>query len=303
MMTCLAFLFLQSFSPVGKPTWGLCLAVGNMQNSFSIRALAIACGITIGAASNAVAADLAPEASGPGWIVTVGAMVTYEPDYRGSDELGFGALPSISWRREGTPDVFSAPDDGFDFALFERAGFKLGPVGTLSAGRSEKDDARLTGLDNYSTSIEAGIFADYWVVPELLRTRAELRHGFRDDDGFILDLGADVVRHVGRVTLAAGPRIRFADSDAMNLRFGVSDQASRNNGHVEAFSADGGLESVGVTASLSYDITQDLKFTVYDRYDHLVGDASDSPITREFGSEDQNTVGMGLTYSFHTAGR
>lgn len=272
-----------------------------MQNTFSIRALAIACGITLGT-SGAIAADLTTETAGPGWIVTVGAMVTYDPEYRGSDNLEFGILPSLSWRREGTPAIFSAPDDGFGLALFERPGFRFGPVGTISAGRSADDDARLTGLDNYSTSIEVGAFADYWLIPEVLRTRVELRHGVREDDGFILDLGADIVRHVGRVTLAVGPRMRFADSDAMNLRFGVSEQASQNNGNVEAFSADGGLESVGITASLSYDLTQDLKFTVFDRYDHLVGDASDSPITREFGSEGQNTVGMGLTYSFHTAG-
>ncbi|MEJ2118561.1 MAG: MipA/OmpV family protein [Alphaproteobacteria bacterium] len=146
-----------------------------------------------------------------------------------------------------------------------------------------------------------GVFADYWLIPELLRTRIELRHGFRDDDGFVADFGADIVRRSGRFTLSAGPRLTVADGDAMNLKFGVSQAAAaRSVAGLAAFDPDAGIQSVGATVALRYELTENVTFIAYDRYDHLGGDAADSPIVKQLGSTSQNTVGVGLTYSFHT---
>jgi outer membrane protein len=39
----------------------------------------------------------------------------------------------------------------------------------------------------------------------------------------------------------------------------------------------------------------------YGRYERLVGDAADSPIVREFGSRNQLSGGLGLTYTFTMA--
>lgn len=257
-----------------------------------------ACGVVLGA-GNAVAGDMTP-ASGPGWIITVGAMTTFGPDYDGADDHTWSVFPTLSWRREGKPVEFSAPDEGIDYALIDTPTFKLGPVGNISSGRSSKDDQRLSGLHNYSTSIEAGVFMDYWLIQDFLRTRMELRHGLRSDDGFMVDLSADVVKRYGKYTLSAGPRLSFSDSDEMAQKYGVTADEAAANGGVSAFKPDGGLESVGVSAALSYEITPDITVTVYDRFDRLVGDAADSPIVKTYGSANQNTVGVGLTYSFHT---
>lgn len=118
-----------------------------------------------------------------------------------------------------------------------------------------------------------------------------------------MDVSADIVRHVGPFTLSAGPRLTLADSDRMNLEFGVSEAGAARNGHVAPYKAGGGVQSVGATAALSYAVTKDITLTIYDRYDRLLGDAADSPITQQFGSENQNTVGVGLTYTFHTGAR
>jgi MipA family protein len=91
----------------------------------------------------------------------------------------------------------------------------------------------------------------------------------------------------------------LADGDSMQFLFGVSDAASIRNGRVGPFNADAGVQSVGANATVSYDWSEDWKFTVFGRYDRLVGDAADSPITKEFGSPDQFTVGAGVAYSFH----
>lgn len=264
--------------------------------------LASVCGVA-GGINGAAAADLSTAsgpswASGPGWIVTVGAMATYGPDYAGSDKNSLSAIPNLSWRRAGEAPEFSAPDDSFGLTLYKMQNFRFGVVGALRSGRSDSDDHRLTGLDNYDWTIEAGVFAEYWLVRDLLRTRVEVRHGLDSDDGFVIDLGADFVRHAGRFTLSAGPRLSLADSNLMDLKYGVSPEAAARNGQVSPFSAGGGLQSVGVSGAISYALTEAVTTTLYGRYDRLMDDAADSPITKQFGSEDQFTVGLGLTYSF-----
>ena len=37
---------------------------------------------------------------------------------------------------------------------------------------------------------------------------------------------------------------------------------------------------------------------VYGRYDRLIGDAADSPVTRQLGSRGQPSVGVALSYTF-----
>lgn len=274
-----------------------------LRRVFSNSAAAIAaCGVMLSSV-NAVAGDMTPApTSGPGWVITVGGMANYGPEWDGAKTKEWSGLPTFSWRREGKPAEFSAPDEGLDYALIDTPTFQFGPVGALSNGRSYKDDSRLTGLHNYSTSVEAGVFMEYWLIQDFLRTRVELRHGLRSEDGFVMDLSADVVKRYGKFTLSAGPRLSFSDSDEMAKKYGFTAQEAAANGGVgaSAYNPDGGLESVGATVALRYAMTPDVTLIIYDRFDYLVGDAADSPIVKAYGSDNQNTVGVGLSYSFHT---
>ena len=68
-------------------------------------------------------------------------------------------------------------------------------------------------------------------------------------------------------------------------------------GNLQAYNADSGFRSVGLAARASYGLTDDWTFHVQGGYDRLIGDAADSPIT-ERGSENQFTLGAGVTYRF-----
>jgi outer membrane scaffolding protein for murein synthesis (MipA/OmpV family) len=248
------------------------------------------------------AADLplpsADDGSAALWIVTVGVMTQYGPDFAGAKTYGFNFAPQFSFRREGESAGFSAPDDGIDYAVYDTPTLKIGPVGTIDRGRSAGADHALQGLDNFSWRVEAGAYVEFWPVQDVLRTRLEMLHGLRSRDGASANLAADLVRQYGALTVSAGPRLVLADDDAMQFQFGVSPKAAERNGRVSAFDASAGFQSVGANATLGYDWSQDWRFTVFGRYDRLVGDAADSPITRELGSADQFTVGAGITYSF-----
>jgi hypothetical protein len=54
---------------------------------------------------------------------------------------------------------------------------------------------------------------------------------------------------------------------------------------------------VGVAATASYDLTDDVTFHLRGGWDRLIGDAADSPIVKE-GSENQFYGGAGISYEF-----
>lgn len=242
-----------------------------------------------------------PGAAGTGaWILSLGTTASFGPKYLGAERYGpFGSL-SISIRRPSEPIEFSAPEDSLGYALLDTPELKFGPIANLRQGREAGIDHRLTSLDPNPWALEAGAFVDVWPVPGVLRTRAEVRHGLRERDGFAVDLSADWVGTIDKLTVSAGPRLGVTDGSLAQLQFGVSPAASVHNGLFIPYLAKGGVQSVGLGSALSFDWSDQWRTTVFDRYDRLVGDAARSPITRRLGSTDQLTVGAGFTYSFRT---
>lgn len=241
-------------------------------------------------------AQMFSTAPASGWIVTVKATAIAAPDYEGSDDYGFIAYPSISFRRADAPYRFSAPDDGISFGLVEFDKLRMGVVGRF---RGERDnDGERQGLDKVDWTIEAGVFAEYWAF-DWLRARVEVRRGFNGHEGFVADAGLDGVLNHGAWVLSAGPRIGFGDSEYMDTYFSVSPAEALANASInDTFDADAGVRYVGLAASGTYTFSEQLSTTLFASYNHLVGDAADSPIVRELGTEHQFQVGLSLAYSF-----
>lgn len=236
-------------------------------------------------------------ASPSGWIVTLKANLRAQPAYPGADDLSFIGYPSFSLRRAGTVERFSAPDDGLSFSFLDDSALRFGVVGRFQGGRYLQDDRRLTGLNKIDWALEPGLFLEYWPV-EFLRARAEIRHGINGHDGFVADFGIDLVQTFGAFTVSAGPRLSLGDSEFTRTYFGITPVEAALNGQVEAYRPSGGITSVGALASASYTWSEQWSTTAFVSYKRLVGDAADSPIVREFGSEHQVGVGLTVSYSF-----
>jgi outer membrane scaffolding protein for murein synthesis (MipA/OmpV family) len=232
-----------------------------------------------------------------GWIVTVKGNARLGPSYPGADDFDFVAFPSLSFRRAGTPERYSAPDDGLSFSFVEQSSLTIGVVGRFQGGRYLQDDRRLFGLEKVNWAIEPGLFVEYWPV-EFLRARAELRHGVNGHDGFVADFGVDVVQRYGAFTLSVGPRIALGDSSFTRTYFGVTPYEAALNGLVTAYRPTGGITSAGVTSGLTYDWSDQWSATGFVSYKRLVGDAADSPIVKRFGSKNQVGLGLTVSYSF-----
>lgn len=250
-------------------------------------------------AAPALAADfpqLYSTAPASGWIVTLKATAIASPEYEGAKDYSAIAYPSVSFRRADAPDRFGAPDDGISFGLIELDRLRVGPVARF---RGERDnDGRRQGLDKVDWAIEAGVFVEYWPV-DWLRARAEVRRGFNGHEGFVGDVGLDVVHNYGAWVLSAGPRVGFGDGEYMSTYFSVdADEALANASIDRTFDADAGLRYAGLAAAATYKFNEAWATTLFASYNHLLGDAEKSPIVRDLGSEHQFQVGLSIAYSF-----
>jgi outer membrane protein len=253
-------------------------------------------------ASHAADPFLPPAPVAPaGWIVTVTANGKIGPEYPGSDELGFVAFPSLSFRRVGEPKRFSTPDDGLSIALYDTSAIRFGLAGRFRGGRYLETDRRLFGFEDVNWAIEPGIFLEWWPI-EMVRLRGELLHGINGHHGVVGNLALDVVSRHGRLTASVGPRLNLGDQDFMRTYFGVRPFEAALNGLVPVYQPSGGVVSVGVSTAVSYDWSEQWSSTVSLSYARLVGDAADSPIVQRFGSENQFTIGASVSYSFAFGG-
>jgi outer membrane protein len=260
-------------------------------NGFSL-ALAVVAASAVVSSGRALAFG-----SGP-WVVTIGGWVVAQPDYMGSDDYEAAFRPIFNIRKEGSKEWLSLPDDSAGIALFETSNFRIGPAFGFTPERNSSDNPALRGLKDVDFTFEAGAFAEYWPA-EMLRTRLEVLHGLNGHEGLIANLSADfVLRPAERWMVTIGPRLTWVDDNYADAYFSVGPGSPS----LPQFRAEGGLHSVGVGASLSYDVTEAVQFRVFGEYDRLLGDAADSPLVDLRGSEDQFTAGVGVSYRF-TVGR
>ncbi len=228
-------------------------------------------------------------------IVTVGAGAQYLPAYPGADNYEIAPLFTGGSRREGDPINARGPDDGFGFSLTGRGGpIEIGPMVQFQGERSDEDVGAPVGEVDFT--VEPGVFVNLNVSPNI-RLRAEARKGVNGHEGFVGDVGADLFVRGPNTVFSIGPRLRLADEDYMQAYFGVTPAAALATG-LPTFAPEGGVRAYGAIASLTHEFNRTLGVYAYAGYDRLTGDAEDSPIVQAFGSRDQFSVGLALTFNF-----
>lgn len=231
------------------------------------------------------------------WLVTIGGFATIEPKFDGSNKLEPGFRPVFGFRKAGSREWMTLPNDGIDFEVIETDNFRAGPVANLRWVR-DKDNSRGFGqVGGTEVSFEAGAFAEYWPA-QWFRTRVEVRNAFINGDGIVADFTADAVwRPTAAWRLTAGPRLSLANKDYMNSNFGVGSDEAFAAG-LPTYKASGGIESYGAGASAQYKWSEAWTSTGFVEYQRLAGSAADSPLLKDGGSPNQLSVGIGLTYTF-----
>jgi len=217
------------------------------------------------------------------------------PSYPGADRFNIRPFVDVSRARGDEPFAFEAADEGFAVPLFQSSGFSVGPALGFQGKRSRGDVGG--ALPSVGFTVEVGGFVQYQLVPSV-RLRTEIRRGFGGHKGLIGTLGADyLLRDADRWLFSIGPRVTLANDRYQRAYFGVRPGDAAGAG-LPAFNAKGGVESVGLVAGFNRQVSARWGVFTYAKYDRLVDDASRSPVVRRFGSRDQPSGGIALTYTF-----
>jgi outer membrane scaffolding protein for murein synthesis (MipA/OmpV family) len=261
------------------------------QLSKRLRVLAAAVAVAV-AAPVVAAADPLVMAADPAdgdweYVVHLGGGVKYKPKYPGADDYIFVPYPLAAASRFYVP--------GLGQYGGKTSGLTLFPSFDYHGKREASDSPSLTGTDTVDWALEAGAGVAYRY--DWLRGFIQARQGFNGHHGQVVDFGLDIITEpMDRLTLVVGPRATWASEDFMSTYFGVTPaEAAASGGALTAYSAGAGFESAGVTARVSYGITDRTTVHLQGEWERLIGDAADSPIV---GDDNQFSIGIGLTRKF-----
>ncbi|HYW14614.1 MAG TPA: MipA/OmpV family protein [Allosphingosinicella sp.] len=232
--------------------------------------------------------------------IRVGLGAQFVPSYPGADDHSLRPLVDVSVARGSKPFGFEAPDESFGPPLIKEGGFQFGPALNFEGSRKAQDVG--AALDKVPFTFEAGAFVQYAFSPKF-RFRTELRKGLGGHEGWTGQAGADFVARNGDDWLfSVGPRVTWSNARYHRAYFGVTPAESVRTG-LAAYRPGGGIQAVGATAGFLTQLSKRFGIYSYAKYDRLVGDSADSPVVRTFGSRDQLSGGLALTYTFGAGAR
>jgi outer membrane protein len=227
--------------------------------------------------------------------VRVGLGAQVQPKFVGSDDHEVAPYWKIDTARDDHEFAFEAPDDHASARLYSKEGFAFGPAANLEGKRKESDVGAPVG--DVKRTIELGGFAEYYVAKSV-RLRGELLKGIGGHKGLVGAIGADKIwRDHDNYVVSFGPRLLFSDGRYQRAYFGVDTPAVLASG-LPYYRPGGGLHAIALASGLTYQFTPKWGLVGYARAERLVGDAAKSPIVREFGSRNQLSAGLGLSYTF-----
>lgn len=230
---------------------------------------------------------------------SVGMGVGVRPEYEGAKDKKTRLMPNINLYYGDTYFLtgMTAGANLFKHRTAQGVSISAGPLLALRRGRDENDHAELRGLGDIDRSLDAGGFVRLrmggW------QARADVRKDVTNGDGgTTVNLSAGHGMPVSRkLRLRANLDATWASAAYMNTFFGIDATQSANSG-ITRYDAGPGFKSVGASLLADYSINREWAGFASLRYKRLVGDAADSPIVKDLGSESQVTASVGIKYRF-----
>ncbi|MEO1220808.1 MAG: MipA/OmpV family protein [Pseudomonadota bacterium] len=247
---------------------------------------------------------------------TVGIGAGLVPSYSGSDDYVPFPLPLIVGRVGGVGISPNGP--GFNLNVLSQApsltpaktSFSFGPSFRFRNDRANQIEDDVVELaTELDVAIELGVnggvtFNGVLAPRDRLSLNAQVRWDVLDaHNGMLIEPGVSYFRPLDSGTaLQISATASFVDDDFADYYYTVTPADAAATGLAE-FAADGGLNSLGTLAILTFDLDGNLLnggFSIYTiaGYSRLVGDAADTPFTADRGSANQLIAGIGVGYTF-----
>jgi outer membrane protein len=224
---------------------------------------------------------------------TVGAAVVATYQYQGSDERKNLVIPLLDY--QWANGWFAGFTNGVGYNFSTSPQMQYGLRLTADKGRKESRASALQGMGDVDPSAEGGAFFNY-LLPGGVFLTSSARYGSGDKhQGLLIDLGAGYLTEIAPMWhLAAGVGATLANARYMQSYFGVTAAQSARSGYQVA-TASSGARDVRANVALSYSINPRTSATAALSVSSLLGDAKDSPLTRQRTAE----LGvLGVNYAF-----
>ena len=247
---------------------------------------------------------------------TIGLGAGLVPSYAGSDDYVLFPLPLIVGRVGGVGISPNGPGFVLDFNSPKPS---LGPAETrLNFGpafriRNDRvnqiEDAVVEQLPDLDLAVEVGGNVGVSIPGVLgkfdsLTLSTQVRWDVAGaHEGMLIEPSVGYRAPIGRGTLIqVNAGLQFVDDSFADYYYTVTPAQSAASG-LPVFNADGGLNSVGTVAIVSFDLDGNALnggFSIYTvlGYSRLVGDGADTPFTSVRGDANQFLGGIGVGYTF-----
>ena len=233
------------------------------------------------------------------WQFSVGGGVFYRPEYPGSRDMEFTAVPlaSANYGRfflGGTPAAGTPL--GLGAFLIRNEAWRVGVVigGDLDKPREASDAPLLEGWGDIRATALASAFVTYshqWLSVRAV-TVSDIG-GHDQGTRVALDLEGRYSPTDGLV-LSAGPGVVWSSSDYMQTFFGINAEQSAIAG-VPQYDANSGVSLLRFSLGATYRISERWSAGARATAGWLQGDAADSPVTED---KSQNVYGVFVNYQF-----
>ncbi len=222
-----------------------------------------------------------------------GLAVIAGHEYPGSDERRLLVVPLLDY--QWANGWFAGVTNGLGFNFSNRPDRQYGLRVTADLGRYEKRSRALRGMGDVEPSAEVGAFFNH-LFSRAFFASSSLRVGSGEHHkGALLDLGAGYSSELApRWRLGAGLAATLANADYLQSFFGITPAQSATSGYA-SYTPGAGLRDVRLNVSLTHRFNPRLGITAALSASTLLGDAKDSPLTRQ-----QTAVNgiLALSYAF-----
>jgi outer membrane scaffolding protein for murein synthesis (MipA/OmpV family) len=251
-----------------------------------------ACGSRIGSAqtpsplqewqySSGIVLEKLFEPTVPEWRTVLGAAAAFKPLYDGAQLYRTQGGPIINIRYRDI--AFASISEGLGVNVLMGDNYRAGVALAYDLGRRVSDDVgHLHGLQDIARAPAIKLFGSYVVSKEFpVVFRVDVRQIIGGADGLIGDAGVYLPLPGSSKSLVmfAGPSVTFANRRYLQRTFGVTQAESLSSGYPD-FAARSGFEAAGFGFSATRFVTDRWLINFDAAVNHLLGSASDSPITQ-----------------------
>jgi outer membrane scaffolding protein for murein synthesis (MipA/OmpV family) len=234
--------------------------------------------------------------------VTLSAGAGVGPDYEGSDDYEPAPLLSLQIGNLYHPNThIGVRGLSFQSNFLPHDRFELGIVADYLSDYDNVEDDAVEELERPSKAVHVGLLAGFEFEDERhiqygveLEATYDVLHG----NGAVITPQASIRVPVARNAFLNGSlAASWASREYMSNRFGISAADAARSG-LRPFDADAGFKDVELGLGATYAFSKNWSVTMSGLYQHMLGDAADSPIVDDRGSRDAFRFGALVNYRF-----